>query len=1475
MVAMQDVNQQDGVPLEVRMRNLILKNSDKAQAEGATANIPRSSSSTFVHPTGAGEPNASAPSQDDPSQSQTAQKGQAGRKRMNQAQRRQMSSQLSVSIDPRATESQPNQPFGNSSGNNYRHNHQHRNQRSQSGAWRPPHMNDGPARHHPSPSYPGVPSPPNLFDWRQQGGVQNGYSGNQPGFSRPNHAARNSGNQTGPLYNPRPYQARAEDLGAQVALLEQLCAEIRANAEINYEQIKEKEDFRLLIEDACRVAITQYEVNVNGRTDFPPFSVQLRCFGSLSSGFATKSSDMDLGLLSPLSHPRSDSQDSPMPRLIEKTFLEMGLGARLLSKTRIPIIKVCQKPPKNLYLDLLDERTKWEKGTDEDQELEEEDAKDERQLKTPDMKHRASSVDFDAPGVTGGQSFEKSDTICGDENGSDGYQAALNDLRQGSKSLPNYYASAKKVLRKLGGKDITNSTAASFTDDDFRILNDVCKAFVHGLADDHLRTRLLRYTSLSFDENAPIPRNRTIFGVMTQIEGEKLVIAFETREIREKDDHLEQIAINRVAHWVELQNRSNCGFDPLSFNKELLSAVELLKKTPSIGLLLLEQGQYESAASYHSRAIRLMIELGGHDLPSSQSPILPVVQRQYAHGIYEHEIRTQVIQSLNAMQSPTLRGIARRHKSLHLAREFERALEKGLYSAEYADDIRAYIELLRGPMTSNTSGNVHFDSMLHMTPEGWSLVARMREIPDPARMSPNQPRDPYKDKLEFPKSGVGVQCDINFSAQLALQNTHLLRCYSLTDDRVRPLVLFVKHWAKVRGINTPYRGTLSSYGYVLMVLHYLVNVARPFVCPNLQLLAPPVDPDLTPEQIENTVNCQGRDIRFWRDQNQIASMAQQGMLNQNKESVGYLLRGFFEYYAQGGMMSTGHGRGFDWGRDVISLRTQGGILGKQAKGWTGAKTVLEVQSSDKPPVTEPEMPQANPLSVNEEQSNGTLPTSSQTPSFPDATTVSKSHQDRAKPEVKEVRYRFLFAIEDPFELEHNVARTVTHNGIVSIRDEFRRAWRLIKNAGRSQSQETLLQDISVDRNAQNTSFRELLDEIHGYPPSPLYNGTVEVVSIRQTPVRQQDNNVDVISLTSDSDDNSPGPSQQQQQSDSSDNGDGGGNNSANDQIWGYDGTEVQAYYGLQGLPRRQALIRLQYQTDYAPQAEYPSPMAGLRFNVAQLRKDLNWPKRVTQSIIDTAFNAQNFQDSAPLLTEDALTTHWLAGTPELVKGFPLVEDVVFLVQPNMAGEPCDCFFKAVAFHVYGNHTFHPRVKAEHLQHFREVLQWTTHPRHQVYTSMNSRFYSTTVGSKTTVANFYQMLTIPKIYTALDVFDVTADLYNLFIVVYTLDNDRVVTGVTAMGSYNARHVFICHVDGNHFQPMVPNDYYASEFQLPRITYKSTLGQPMTGSKVRNKHALEHPWRNRTGKLDRKQGALPVEHVFYSTALASVMRGTQLS
>lgn len=198
----------------------------------------------------------------------------------------------------------------------------------------------------------------------------------------------------------------------------------------------------------------------------------------------------------------------------------------------------------------------------------------------------------------------------------------------------------------------------------------------------------------------------------------------------------------------------------------------------------------------------------------------------------------------------------------------------------------------------------------------------------------------YREKalgpLDFPKSGVGIQCDINFSNPLGLHNTHLLRCYSHCDVRVRLMVLFIKNWASRRKVNSSYNGTLSSYGYVLMVLHFLVNVVRPAVCPNLQLARhnrndppAPADPNSC---------CAGYDVRFWRNEAEIRELAAKGMLTHNREPLGSLLRQFFHYYAQqGAHVPQG---GFVWTHQVLSLRTPGGIMTKEAKGWTGAKTTL-------------------------------------------------------------------------------------------------------------------------------------------------------------------------------------------------------------------------------------------------------------------------------------------------------------------------------------------------------------------------------------------------------------------------------------------------------------------------------------------------------------------------------------------------------
>ncbi|PHH77911.1 hypothetical protein CDD80_7593 [Ophiocordyceps camponoti-rufipedis] len=753
------------------------------------------------------------------------------------------------------------------------------------------------------------------------------------------------------------------------------------------------------IEDICRRVITLHEQQQQQTAaEFPPQSIQLKCFGSLVSGFATKTSDMDLGLLSPLSSPQPDAAESPIPRLLEQAFLDAGLGARLLGRARVPIIKLCQLPPEPLLQSLIAERRKWDiSGKNAVNEM-----ADEAQATHEEL------------------------------NDAEGFR-----LQQGPEnSLSSYYALAKRALRRAEGRDATISNYREFTEPDWSILDGVCEAFVQ--AD--------KTTS-----------HRTLLGVYIQVEGERILQLWDAWSARKALHNCQTQADQALATWNEIQQKTDFGADPVAYSRDLQLGLEKIKLVPSFQLLLLEQGPHEIPSQYHARAKAILANLQRGSSGSSNATQKVVVDR-YVSGVANGHMRAVLSRIVGSQTGQLdLEAVGLWHKGLHLSRQLEAALTKETLSESQASDVKEYISLLQSlPPQRIPTGPSDYKFVIPVLPEAMDLVLRIRELHDLVTVS-TQPRDRYRDPFEFPSTGVGVQCDINFSAHLALQNTALLRCYSYTDVRVRPMVLFVKHWAKVRGINSGYRGTLSSYGYVLMVLHYLVNVANPFVCPNLQQLAPPPHPDLTPAEIEATISCRGYNIRFWRDEPSIVHFATNNQLNRNGETLGHLLRGFFEYYAHNGMMSSGTAKGFDWGRDVLSLRTPRGLLTKQEKRWTGAKTVLEHQGGST--VKQPSDVSRPAVSENQDRSG---------------------QPSKKGPEVKEVRHRYLFAIEDPFEIDHNVARTVTHNGIVSIRDEFRRAWRIIRTAEGESTAEDLLRDVK-DMQEDVDPFLKMMDDIHGAP----------------------------------------------------------------------------------------------------------------------------------------------------------------------------------------------------------------------------------------------------------------------------------------------------------------------------------------------------------------------------------------------------------
>jgi len=68
-----------------------------------------------------------------------------------------------------------------------------------------------------------------------------------------------------------------------------------------------------------------------------------------------------------------------------------------------------------------------------------------------------------------------------------------------------------------------------------------------------------------------------------------------------------------------------------------------------------------------------------------------------------------------------------------------------------------------------------------------------------------------------------IECDISMQNKLATLNTSLLLMCSSIDSRVRVLAAIIKHWTQLRDINDPERHTLSIYGYLIMILHFLMR----------------------------------------------------------------------------------------------------------------------------------------------------------------------------------------------------------------------------------------------------------------------------------------------------------------------------------------------------------------------------------------------------------------------------------------------------------------------------------------------------------------------------------------------------------------------------------------------------------------------------------------------------------------------------
>jgi DNA polymerase sigma len=254
----------------------------------------------------------------------------------------------------------------------------------------------------------------------------------------------------------------------------------------------------------------------------------------------------------------------------------------------------------------------------------------------------------------------------------------------------------------------------------------------------------------------------------------------------------------------------------------------------------------------------------------------------------------------------------------------------------------------------------------------------MKEV-DSARLTARIPIVKYECPDPLPSGDVEslIECDLSMHNPLAVLNTSLLRSYAEITPVTRVIASIIKRWAKARDINSPERHTLSSYGYTIMLLHFLtyhcrtgnglVSLLAPPegspqalnqrsqqptpILPNLQWMDPmwlsfpkgtpyrelpslPQNIMKHPMKEDTTVNAY-----FYRSNTPNEKTVLQMLFPGQDLSLAILLASFFRYYAYE----------FDYKRHVVSLHSTAsrGVVERELKaeldGWRNYSAALAIE----------------------------------------------------------------------------------------------------------------------------------------------------------------------------------------------------------------------------------------------------------------------------------------------------------------------------------------------------------------------------------------------------------------------------------------------------------------------------------------------------------------------------------------------------
>jgi len=148
------------------------------------------------------------------------------------------------------------------------------------------------------------------------------------------------------------------------------------------------------------------------------------------------------------------------------------------------------------------------------------------------------------------------------------------------------------------------------------------------------------------------------------------------------------------------------------------------------------------------------------------------------------------------------------------------------------------------------------------------------------------------------------EIDVSINNLLPMYNSRLLKAYSELDDRVRPLVLMVKEWAKARGVCGAGEANLSSYSWTIMTI-YFMQISG--MLPSLQLLG---DGSLSVQDLDYWAFPREFNVMFLAPKDYRAQYPDATVAADTVEmSVAELFYGFIYFFAQE----------YTWGKEKVSI----------------------------------------------------------------------------------------------------------------------------------------------------------------------------------------------------------------------------------------------------------------------------------------------------------------------------------------------------------------------------------------------------------------------------------------------------------------------------------------------------------------------------------------------------------------------------